>query len=444
MKNSLPADLRKNIAKGALCILSLLPTLPVAQANVVGTGSQNFNTTTSGLDFVTVQSSDTLEPGILNLGLFANYAVNTLTYFNLSPQGRTQWNDGLLGADFNFGLGLMKGWDFGVSFPYFLEQNVSDQSDPRGQFTETGNTEVRVNTKFHLLGNSDHGLAAVLSVNFNRVQNDPFAGAGAGPTYDFELAYGKKVGAFKVGLNAGFRLFNSGTPIADSPIQPFGNQLIFSGAVSYLVTSLDTKVIAEVFGGMPAQSTTSDLNRTESSAEAILGMKHDFTHEIAFHFGGGTRILNGISSPDWRIYTGINVSLGPLFSRHEAQALIPVPVASPQERFVTRDLYFDFDKSELKGDYEGVLKNLAEHLENPPGFTALEIEGHTDSIGPHDYNMSLSERRATAVRDYLVNTLKIDPAKLKPIGYGPDRPVADNGNYQGREENRRVEFLITR
>lgn len=57
-----------------------------AHANVVGTDMQNFNTITSGLDFVTVESSETLRPGVVNLGLFFNYAVNTLPYFQTSPQ----------------------------------------------------------------------------------------------------------------------------------------------------------------------------------------------------------------------------------------------------------------------------------------------------------------------------------------------------------------------
>src|SRR5690606_20770787 len=83
-----------------------------AFANVVGADTQNFNPTTSGLDFVTVHSSETLQPGILNFGLFFNYAVNSLpNYVKQGTQERFSFSDTLLSSDFNFGLGLAQNWD---------------------------------------------------------------------------------------------------------------------------------------------------------------------------------------------------------------------------------------------------------------------------------------------------------------------------------------------
>ena len=73
--------LRKIIFVGVVVFFSSLLLSMPAVANVIGTDTQNFNTTTDGLDFVTVQSSKTLEPGIINFGFFLNYAVNTLPYF---------------------------------------------------------------------------------------------------------------------------------------------------------------------------------------------------------------------------------------------------------------------------------------------------------------------------------------------------------------------------
>src|SRR5690606_37953641 len=78
-----------------------------ANANVVGVDTQNFNPVTNGLDFVTVHSSETLEPGIINLGLFWNLAGNTLPNLeNVSDQSFTEVTDTLLSMDFNLGLGL--------------------------------------------------------------------------------------------------------------------------------------------------------------------------------------------------------------------------------------------------------------------------------------------------------------------------------------------------
>lgn len=71
----------------------------------------------------------------------------------------------------------------------------------------------------------------------------------------------------------------------------------------------------------------------------------------------------------------------------------------------------------------------------------MVVEGHTDSRGPRDFNLELSQRRAEAVRDYLVS--KGVPGDLFTVeGLGPDRPVASNATPDGRANNRRVEIVI--
>jgi len=84
-------------------VLALLLVTSFCFANVIGSDIQNFNPTTSGLDFVTVQSSETLTPGIFNFGYFLNYAVNTMpNYVDVNTRSRTNFEDSLLGADINF------------------------------------------------------------------------------------------------------------------------------------------------------------------------------------------------------------------------------------------------------------------------------------------------------------------------------------------------------
>jgi len=76
-----------------------------------------------------------------------------------------------------------------------------------------------------------------------------------------------------------------------------------------------------------------------------------------------------------------------------------------------------------------------------PG-SKIEVEGHTDSVGPDTYNMKLSERRATTVKDYLIKEAGVNSSKIKAIGFGESKPVADNKTAAGRAQNRRVEILI--
>ncbi len=68
----------------------------------------------------------------------------------------------------------------------------------------------------------------------------------------------------------------------------------------------------------------------------------------------------------------------------------------------------------------------------------VSIDGHTDSVGAETYNQQLSQRRAQAVVDMLVNTYGIEASRLKAVGYGESQPVASNDTAEGRAENRRV------
>ena len=72
---------------------------------------------------------------------------------------------------------------------------------------------------------------------------------------------------------------------------------------------------------------------------------------------------------------------------------------------------------------------------------SISIEGHTDSQGPDVYNQDLSERRASAVVDYLVSQ-GIDATRLSAVGYGETNPIADNETREGRAINRRIEFSV--
>ena len=67
---------------------------------------------------------------------------------------------------------------------------------------------------------------------------------------------------------------------------------------------------------------------------------------------------------------------------------------------------------------------------------------YTDSMGADAYNQSLSERRANAVRDYLVTNYGVDATRIDTVGYGEAKPVADNNSDDGRAQNRRIEFVI--
>lgn len=105
------------------------------------------------------------------------------------------------------------------------------------------------------------------------------------------------------------------------------------------------------------------------------------------------------------------------------------------------DVLFSSGTATLNGGGNAHLEKLAGFLNHYPGRTAV-IDGYTDSIGSDDYNQGLSERRAAAVKDYLVGQ-GVDASRLTASGMGKSAPVASNGTAAGRQQNRRVEVTIS-
>jgi outer membrane protein OmpA-like peptidoglycan-associated protein len=101
---------------------------------------------------------------------------------------------------------------------------------------------------------------------------------------------------------------------------------------------------------------------------------------------------------------------------------------------------FDFDSASLRPDFFEVLNSVSLVLEEFDQ-TVLVIDGHTDSVGRHAYNLDLSKRRAETVGRYLISQ-GVAPVRVATYGYGPDYPVDSNETDAGRAQNRRVELTL--
>ena len=126
-----------------------------------------------------------------------------------------------------------------------------------------------------------------------------------------------------------------------------------------------------------------------------------------------------------------------------APAPTPAPAPAPPKVLdkMTLRINFDFDKATIRAADEAELKKAVEFVKKYPK-SAVKIEGHTDSIGTDQYNQKLSERRAKAVENYLVEKGAVKKADISTVGYGESKPIADNKTSKGRFENRRAEILI--
>ncbi|WP_179137665.1 OmpA family protein [Candidatus Entotheonella palauensis] len=112
------------------------------------------------------------------------------------------------------------------------------------------------------------------------------------------------------------------------------------------------------------------------------------------------------------------------------------------ERRIAMTINFAFDSAELLPETIPNLRRLGGALQSPQlAPYRIRIEGHTDSIGTKAYNQTLSQRRANAVKVYLVKQFNIAPDHLETVGQGELEPIHDNRTAEGRKRNRRAEFV---
>jgi len=118
----------------------------------------------------------------------------------------------------------------------------------------------------------------------------------------------------------------------------------------------------------------------------------------------------------------------------------PQPTPVPQKKIVLRGVNFEFDKATIRADAASILREAASLLKENASVK-VSVEGHTDAVGSDPYNLGLSNRRAVAVKEFLVKE-GVTEGRLGTRGLGEAQPVATNDTADGRAQNRRVELKV--
>jgi peptidoglycan-associated lipoprotein len=156
-------------------------------------------------------------------------------------------------------------------------------------------------------------------------------------------------------------------------------------------------------------------------------------------------------------YTSTSTTSGSDAERARADSVAAATAAAERERLdrerrdreaavaVARDaltdiVFFQYDSDEINAEAERKLQTKASVLQSNPGVR-LRIEGHCDPRGSTEYNLALGQRRAEAVRAYLVN-LGIDGSRLSTLSYGEERPLDEGESEDALARNRRAEFTV--
>ena len=173
------------------------------------------------------------------------------------------------------------------------------------------------------------------------------------------------------------------------------------------------------------------------------------------HWGGWRAALAVTRAAPWRAL-GRVVAQAPDLGAGRAEVLVQ-PGVEPEavlielkdsrvevvegEVKILEQVFFDTGRATIRPESHAVLDEVANVLLLNPQITRVEVQGHTDNVGTDDTNLRLSQRRAQAVRNYLVNK-GVKRSRLEAKGYGNSDPIATNDNEEGRSQNRRVQFEI--
>ncbi|TDG15668.1 OmpA family protein [Seongchinamella unica] len=150
-----------------------------------------------------------------------------------------------------------------------------------------------------------------------------------------------------------------------------------------------------------------------------------------------------IRTPDWTEATATRECDPQLFTDPEPMAAAAAAEPRYEAMTLSAVALFEFDSAQVTENGLVELKALGDSIRSR-GASVVDIDiiGHTDSVGAEDYNQQLSERRANAIRDYLVNQRNVDAGIIDVSGMGESSPVADNATTEGRAQNRRVEVRV--
>jgi outer membrane protein OmpA-like peptidoglycan-associated protein len=152
------------------------------------------------------------------------------------------------------------------------------------------------------------------------------------------------------------------------------------------------------------------------------------------NLGRGNRIfvnMNGWNADNPRMIANVRIAAG---GKKLYDAL------SEKGRVATQGVLFDTGSDRIRPESTPTLREIGAMLKDHPDLK-LVIEGHTDDVGAAASNQSLSEKRAEAVRRYLVETYGVDKDRLQAKGFGASKPSAGNDTPEGRQQNRRVELV---
>lgn len=201
--------------------------------------------------------------------------------------------------------------------------------------------------------------------------------------------------------------------------------------------AVDGKISPYILGGFGYEDLTNNIQSMDSAWFGQYGLGIRWELAKFLHLKTEVRHLASFDGrSDIIAMLGLAIPFGTYTEYQEPKE----PAAPVLSHIHTFQVQFPFDSSVVNPQYEGEIRDFAEYMKQNPNTTAV-IKGYTDSIGNPAYNQKLSERRANAVKDKIIEN-GIDYSRLDAQGYGEANPIYSNSTAEGRQGNRRVEAEV--
>lgn len=419
---------------------------PGASAKTKGVDVITVNPVTDGGKYTVTQQSKSLPQWSFNVGGTFDYAYEPLEFADPTGARRSGIVDDLFITNIQAALGWTDWFSSGINLPIVLWETYYNPNAPRATvqkesyYGKMGDLRIEMKFRFLDIDRYHVGLSLVPFMYFPLGKSSTFLGNGMwspGATLAFDADIKNRV---FLALNVGYRNYSRTQWIAAAVNQNayIDDTLTLGGGINVRINDAWA-----VTGELWSESVIKAMfkNQLQNPAEFLIGGKYTpqaRAQGLGVTLSGGRGITTGAGSPDFRILAGVN------YRRiHTPPPPPPVAVeAIVEEKIViTQKIHFEFDRAIIRPISYPILDDVADLLRRNPQIQRVRVEGHTDWIGSDAYNQRLSNNRARAVRDFLVQK-GIDPNRLEAVGYGESRPIADNSTVQGRARNRRTEFTV--
>ena len=398
----------------------------------------NFKPTIDDSDFFTVYTANTLRKRDFHVGLWLDYAKDPYEFGNSSFSRVSGIVDHLVTANIVGSYGVLDWFNVGVRVPVYLVETINA---PLLSLDESNVAlgDVELVTKFRLLDREEHrvGISVMPFVTFptstdsrDYLGNGSFSG-GARLILDTKI-----VDRVTLALNVGYEIRK---PFTDSGGLQIDDRFLAGLGVGVDIIKYKLKFIAEADTTTVAEDFFSVRRKTPLEVRA--GIRYVLADRIDLNLGGAMGLTNGVGSPEFRILAGASYTKRPLASATLKDDENEVTIGDELTSKVSDRIYFEYDSEKIRDISRPTLDKVAAFIKAHPEITAIRIEGHTCDLGGDAYNKRLSQKRAEAVRSYMISQ-GVPASIMKSIGFGEANPMVENKDEPSREQNRRVQMFV--